>query len=447
MRVRVRVPGDKSITQRALICAALAEGTSRLRGLLAGDDALSTASALRALGARVGPIPTDGSEIRIEGVGLRGLRSPRDALDLGNSGTGARLILGLLAGSGLEATVTGDASLRSRPMRRVIDPLSRLGASFKALGVEDRLPLALVGARPARCLQWVSPVASAQVKSAALLAGLLGGVTVTITEPRRSRDHTERMFRLMGARVVDSQSDNGWRVELPTPPDALEPLDLTVPRDPSSAAFAVALAVSGGAGRAEIQLPGVGLNPGRTAFFAVLARMGARVTVEPTTGSAEERVRGSAAVLTSDREPRGTIRARLSRLEATTVHPIEVPNLIDELPLVAVLGAIARGETSIRGAQELRAKESDRISALVSNLRSLGAEVEERVDGLSVLGSGGPLRGRVRSFGDHRIAMAFAVLGAVPGNCIEIDTPDVAKVSYPGFWDMLAEAKVARASA
>lgn len=442
MRIAVKVPGDKSITQRALILSSLARGASRLSGLLAGGDAESTAGALRALGAAIPPVPSDGSEITLAGVGLAGLRSPAEPLDLGNSGTGARLLTGVLAGSGLRATVTGDASLRARPMRRVTEPLALIGASFASLEEEGRLPLAIEGARPARSVDWTSRVASAQVKSAVLLGGLLGRVPVRLVEPRRSRDHTERMLRSMGADVRSGPARPGWLVELLDSPEQLEPLDLAVPGDPSSAAFLAALAVAGGAGRAEMVLPDIGLNPTRAGFFAVLLRMGARVSVD---GRGSPHGRGSlgggtelpSASETEKREPVGTVRARRSRLRGVEIGPEEVPGLIDELPLVAVLGAVAEGETVIRGARELRVKESDRIGALVHNLRALGAEVEEREDGLSVLGSDRVLRGRVRSFGDHRIAMAFAVLGMAPGNEVDIDDPRVASVSYPGFWRTL----------
>ena len=428
---RVLVPGDKSISQRALIFGALADGVSRLRGVLAGEDARSTAAALRALGAGIPELPEDGSEIAVRGVGLGGLVPPERRLDLGNSGTGARLLLGVLAGSGLEAVVTGDASLRSRPMRRIVDPLTELGASFEALERDGRLPLRVRGAGRARTLAWSSPVASAQVKSAILLGGVVGGAAVSVSEPHRSRDHSERMLRAMGATVLAGESPeaSGWRVDMPMPPSRLAPLDYAVPRDPSSAAFAAAAAVVG-ATDGEVELPGVGLNPDRIAFFKVLRRMGADVKVDH---------RRHAGNPSADFEPVGEVHAGPSNLRGLEILPQEVPGMIDELPLVAVLGAVAEGETVISGAGELRAKESDRISALVTNLRAVGAQVEERPDGLTVFGSRSPLQGRVRAFADHRIAMAFAVLGRIPGNEIQIDTPEVAAVSYPGFWRMLAE--------
>jgi len=423
--VRVHVPGDKSLTQRALILSALAEGESRISGLLFGGDAESTANALRALGAGIPPIPSDGSEITVQGVGLGGLRSPGSQLDLGNSGTGARLLLGVLSGSAVETTMTGDESLRSRPMRRVTEPLRAMGACFDFLAEDGLLPIRLRGKRPLQEIDWSTPVASAQVKSSILLAGLTGGASALITEPEQSRDHTERIFRQVGVSTESRAVADGWRVEMHNPPNRISELDFRVPGDVSSAAFLLASAVLGGTA-ASLDIVGVGLNPTRTAFLDVLERMGAEITVE--TDADDENL-----------EARGTVSASLSSLTGTHVGAAEVPRMIDELPLVAVLGARAQGETSIRGAQELRAKESDRIDAVVRNLRVLGVDVEEHEDGLIVLGSDRPLKGRVEAFDDHRIAMAFGVLGAAPGNDIEVDDPHASGVSFPGFWELLRE--------
>ena len=423
--MRVHVPGDKSLTQRALILSALAEGESRISGLLFGGDAESTANALRALGAGIPQIPSDGSEITVQGVGLGGLRSPGSQLDLGNSGTGARLLLGVLSGSAVETTITGDESLRSRPMRRVTEPLSAMGARFDFLAEDGLLPIRLRGKRPLQEIDWSTPVASAQVKSSILLAGLTGGASALITEPEQSRDHTERIFRQVGVSTESRAVADGWRVEMHNPPNRISELDFRVPGDVSSAAFLLASAVLGGTA-ASLDIVGVGLNPTRTAFLEVLERMGAEITVE--TDADDENL-----------EARGTVSASLSSLTGTHVGAAEVPRMIDELPLVAVLGARAQGETSIRGAQELRAKESDRIDAVVRNLRVLGVDVEEHEDGLIVLGSDRPLKGRVEAFDDHRIAMAFGVLGAAPGNDIEVDDPHASGVSFPGFWELLRE--------
>jgi len=418
----ITVPGDKSLTQRALILASLADGESRLSGLLYGGDAASTAGALRALGAEIGELPDDGSEIVVRGVGLGGLRTPSAPLDLGNSGTGSRLLLGVLAGSGVTASVTGDASLCSRPMGRVTEPLSLMGATFDFEKDPGRLPLTVHGARPLAPIEYRSPVASAQVKSSILLAGLVGGAEAVVIEPLRSRDHTERMLRGVGATVTEEQVADGWRVGLETPPERIEPLHFTVPGDISSAAFPLAWAALGGAGEA-LTVEHVGLNPTRTAFLDALRRMGVDVTVTLDRGAGPE--------------PVGSVTVTPGPLRGATVGGEEVPRLIDELPLIAALGARADGVTSITGAEELRAKESDRISAMVDNLRALGVEVEERPDGMDVRGTDRPLRGRVACRDDHRIAMAFGVLGAVGSNEIEIDDPAAAGVSFPGFWKLL----------
>lgn len=421
--MKISVPGDKSLTQRSLILAALAEGESRLSGLLYGGDAGSAAGALRALGAEIGALPANGSEIVVRGVGLAGLHEPARELDLGNSGTGTRLLLGVLAGTPIRATLTGDASLSARPMGRVTEPLTRMGARFVHGGPAGRLPLTVVGMRPLTSLLWASPVASAQVKSAILLAGLTGHASVSVTEPRQSRDHTERLLASVGVQLSTGAAEGGWRVAMTDPPERIDALDFAVPGDVSSAAFVLALAVLGGAG-GTLTVTDVGLNPTRTAFLDVLGRMGARVTVEPNS----EAWRG---------EPVGQITTGPASLRAAEVGGDEAPRLIDELPLVAALGAMAEGVTSITGAAELRAKESDRITAMVENLRALGVRAEERPDGLDVEGTDAPLRGSIRTRGDHRVAMAFGVLGAVGPNRIEVDDRGAADVSFPGFWRLL----------
>lgn len=429
--MKILVPGDKSLTQRALILSSLADGDSELSGLLHGGDAASTAGALRLLGVPLGPLPRDGGPLRVPGVGLHGLVEPDVPLDLGNSGTGTRLLVGALAGTAIEAVVTGDESLRTRPMARVMEPLTHMGATFEELGESRRLPLRIRGAHPLSALEWSSPVASAQVKSALLLAGLTGGAFVLITEPRQSRDHTERLLAQMGASLVEHAPGAGWRVELRDPPERLRPLEFHVPGDPSSAAFFLALAALGGAG-AALEVEDVGLNPTRTGFLDVLRAMGARV--EATLAGVPGRG-----------EPTGTLAVGPASLTGVDLGPDQVPGLIDELPLLAAVGARAEGETRITGADELRHKESDRIKAMVDNLRAVGAEAEELPDGMIVVGSDRPLKGRVRTHGDHRIAMAFGVLGALPGNRIVVDDPSATDVSFPGFWDLLR--RVARGAA
>jgi 3-phosphoshikimate 1-carboxyvinyltransferase len=307
-------------------------------------------------------------------------------------------------------------------MKRVTAPLCAMGASFEFLEEQDRLPLTITSAAGLSAVDWPSHVASAQVKSAILLAGLTGHTFVQVTEPRRSRDHSERMLNQLGVSVISHAVAGGWRVELRDPPAQIEAFDFAVPGDISSAAFVLSLAALG-ATQDVLTVEGVGLNPTRTAFLDVLRRMGVdlNIALRPDSGA----------------EPVGTISAESADLRATVIAPDEVPRLIDELPLVAILGARAKGTTIIRDASELRTKESDRISALVENLRGLGVSVEEFADGLAVEGSWEPLSGRVKCFDDHRIAMAFGVLGAQPGNSIEIDDPDAASVSFPGFWEML----------
>ena len=415
--VTVRVPGDKSISHRALLLAALAEGTSRLRGVLRAADPSSTAAALRALGVDVPDIPADGGEIAVRGVGLRGLRGEGIRLHCGNSGTTARLLAGMLSGSDARVTLDGDASLRCRPMDRVALPLRAMGARIDGESGDLRLPLridgtALIG------IDYRSPVASAQVKSALLLAGVVAGVPVRVTEPWLSRDHTERMLAAMGAPLaVDSGEPPSVAVE---PVERLEPLDLDVPGDPSSAAYFAALAALLPGGR--VRLADICLNPTRTSFFRALARMGAEV--EPQEAAADRA-----------REPRGDVRVSAGTLRSIAIGAEEVPGLVDELPLLAVVASRAEGgETRIRGAGELRVKESDRIAATVAALRAVGADARELADGIVVRGGSRPLIGHVAVRGDHRLAMAFGVLGAVPGNRITIDDEAAVEVSYPGFW-------------
>lgn len=414
--IDVTVPGDKSITHRALILSALAEGESRLAGLLEAADTRSTAAALRALGVTLAE-PGPGEAV-VTGGGLRGLHAPRAELDCGNSGTTARLLLGLLAGTEVEAVLTGDASLRRRPMRRVTEPLSRFGARYEELGQPDRLPIRVRGTRSLQPIDVVNVRSSAQVKTAMLLAGLAAGVDVRVTESGGPRDHTERMLAAMGAGIRTTPGETGDVVHL-EPPAALSPLRLTVPGDISSAAFFLAL----GALRSPVRVRGVGLNPTRTGALDVMARMGVRVDVEATGDVAGE--------------PVGHIVVEPAELRGTTVAPDEVPRLVDEIPVLAVLAARADGETRFEGVAELRVKETDRIEALARNLRALGVDVDDGPDSLTVRGTGEPLRGTVEAFGDHRIAMAFGVLGAVPGNPIRVRGAEAVGISYPGFWQEL----------
>jgi 3-phosphoshikimate 1-carboxyvinyltransferase len=349
-------------------------------------------------------------------------------LDLGNSGTGVRLLLGLLAACPFDAVLTGDESLRSRPMKRVTAPLSSMGARFESLEAPDRLPIHVRGGKLSP-LQYDLPIASAQVKSALMLAGLVGGVPVSLTEPGRSRDHTERMFRQVGVAVSSDARDGRWHVSFADPPPVLPPLDFHVPGDFSSAAF---LLVAGllGVGAGSLTLDNVGLNPTRTGLLPLLARMGGEVAVE---GGSDD-----------GREPVGRLKVAPAMLAGTEVSAEEVLPAIDEIPALVALASRARGVTRITGAGELRVKETDRIRALVEGMRALGVDVEELEDGLVLEGSDRPLRGTIDSHLDHRIAMAFGLLGALPGNEVRVLGAECVDVSFPGFWETLARIRQER---
>ena len=405
------VPGDKSISHRALILGALGATRTRIRGVLRSHDVQSTAGVLRAMGVNV---PALAGDMNIAGRGLRGLRAPDADVDCGNSGTTARLLAGVVAGLPVSVRFTGDASLSRRPMGRVAKPLRMMGARVETAEGE-RLPMTVHGGA-LQPIEYTSEAASAQVKSALLLAALVARVSVTVHEPEQSRDHTERMLQ---ARGVDVRS-MGRTVSL-DPVESLSSLDVNVPGDPSSAAFFAALASLASSG--ELMIREVCLNPTRTGFLETLRAMGGHVHIE------NSRLEGG--------EPIGDVRVTPASLRATRVDSAQVPAMVDELPLVAILAARAEGETIIAGAAELRVKESDRIAAMVQNLRAIGAHAEEQPDGLIVRGNDSPLKGRVVTHGDHRVAMAFGVLGAIQGNEIEIDDPDCVAVSFPGFWEEL----------
>lgn len=406
----IRVPGDKSISHRALIFAALAKGRSRIDGILRSADVSSTASVLRSLGIAV---PDLSSSFSFYGKGLRGLSAPGSSLFAGNSGTTARLMSGVLAAHPFESRLEGDASLSRRPMKRIADPLTAMGARFDfARG--DGLPMTIHGGRLAG-ITWNTRAASAQTKGAILLAGLAGGVQVSVIESQRSRDHTERMLTSLGAPVDVS----GTTVNL-SPVEAIAPVELTVPGDPSSAAYFVALGVLGGG---DVTLPGVCINPTRTGFIDTLVEMGAKIECIERTA-----VAGDTAA---------TITAKKSSLRDFVVDASRIPAMIDEIPMLACVAAAAGITLEVRGAHELRLKESDRIAVVAHNLRGLGVEVGEFADGFVVRGRRTRFAGRVTTAGDHRIAMSFGVLGALGGSSIEMDDPDCVSVSYPGFWDDL----------
>lgn len=404
----VRLPGDKSISHRALMLAALARGTSELTGLLTGDDVKSTARVLRRLGADISPI----REGRVT-VNPSPLARPPSPLNCGNSGTTARLVLGILAAQRFAATLTGDVSLRRRPMRRVTEPLRTMGARIAGPN-GDGLPLTIQGG-PLRGLTYTSPVASAQVKSALLFAGLAGRVPVTIREPFRSRDHTERLLVHLGLGVHER---DGAIVFEPADRFAVPAFRLTVPGDASSAAFLIAAAVLAEGG--ELVIEDVGVNPTRCGFLVVLARMGARVE------RVNQRDEGG--------EPVADLIARPASLRGTEVTAAEIPTLVDEVPILAVLASRAVGDTVFRDVGELRVKESNRLELLAANVRAVGARAEVRGNDLHVLGNAARPQGRVDTASDHRLAMAFAVLGTLPGAELRLSETKSVAISYPGFF-------------
>ena len=415
----IAVPGDKSISHRALMLSALAAGRSRISGLLEAADTLATAAALRRVGvraARLGP-----GEWEVDGAGIGGLAAPDDVLDFGNSGTGARLMAGILAGHPVRAVLTGDASLRRRPMARIVEPLSRMGAAF-GTAPGGRLPMTICGAAPPHPIRYVSPVASAQVKSAVLLAGLCAPGETTVVEPAPTRDHTERMLRAFGADARVSDEADGRAARVTGEPE-LAPRELSTPGDPSSAAFALTAAMI--APGSEVTVRGVGLNPLRTGVFDTLAEMGADLTVV----SRGER----------DGEPVGDATARFSALTGVVVPAPRAPRMIDEYPILAAAAACAEGETRFEGVGELRHKESDRLGALAAGLAAVGVAARVEGDCLSIQGRGAPPAGgaRVAAHGDHRIAMAFLVLGLATARPVGVDDAAAIATSFPGFADTM----------
>ncbi len=407
----LRVPGDKSISHRSLILASLAEGESRVRGILESDDVRSTAGVVTALGGQLPPLSSD---MRIGGVGLRGLKAPHQTLDCGNSGTTARLMSGVVAAYPFPAKFEGDASLSRRPMKRVAEPLSYMGAQFE-FEHGDGLPMTVRGS-DLRSIDWNTEASSAQTKSAILFAGLVSGVEVRVTEKTRSRDHTERMLRAMGVDVENDRNQVCLR-----PATRLKPIEIEVPADASSAAFFIALGSLANEG--SLTLTKVGLNPTRTGFLQAMRRMGADIEETAAARRAEEST--------------GTLRVRPVALRGIRITEEDVPFLIDELPLLACVAAGAGVDLEITGAAELRVKESDRIATVVRNLRAVGASAEELPDGLRVSGGRRELSGTIDPVGDHRMAMAFGVLSAATGNRIEVLNPECVVVSYPGFWEDL----------
>ncbi|KWV93198.1 3-phosphoshikimate 1-carboxyvinyltransferase [Erythrobacter sp. YT30] len=426
LRGRLRVPGDKSISHRALMFASLAVGKSRIEGLLEGEDVLATAAAMRQLGALIER--KDDGAWEVLGAGLGSLLEPKAALDMGNSGTSTRLLMGLLATHAMTATFTGDASLSGRPMNRVIAPLSQMGAHFEASD-GGTLPLMLRGANPPVPITYRLPVASAQVKSAVLLAGLNTPGITRVIEPVPTRDHTERMLKGFGVELEIGE-ENGERMIAVHGESDLSSCDVVVPGDPSSAAFFIvaALLVPG----SDLVIENVGLNPTRAGIIEVLRQMG---------GSIEELDRREVGG-----EPVADLHVRHSSLSGIDVDPAIVPSMVDEFPVLFVAGALAQGTTRTSGLEELRVKESDRITTMANALKLAGARLEEQEDGLTIHGTGGELlRGTpegasVETRLDHRIAMSMAVAGLVSRDGVMLDDTAPIATSFPDFEQLLQDA-------
>jgi 3-phosphoshikimate 1-carboxyvinyltransferase len=417
---KVRVPGDKSISHRALILGALAVGETRISGLLEGDDVLNTAKAMRALGATVER--TGDFAWKVHGVGVAGFAEPQAPLDFGNSGTGCRLVMGAVAGCPIKAVFDGDASLRSRPMRRVLDPLELMGARVGESGQGGRLPLTFLGARDPLPIVYRTPVASAQIKSAVLLAGLAAPGITTVIETEASRDHTELMLKHFGADITSMrEGGHGRKIALTGQPE-LHGADVIVPADPSSSAFPIvaALIVEG----SDLILSDVMTNPLRTGLFTTLREMG---------GSIEEtEIRGDAG------EPMAQLRVRASKLRGVVVPPERAPSMIDEYLVLAVAASFAEGTTIMRGLQELRVKESDRLEATAAMLRANGVKVEIVGDDLIVEGKGHvPGGGLVATHMDHRIAMSALVMGLASDKEVQVDDTAFIVTSFPDFIPMM----------
>lgn len=418
----ITVPGDKSLSHRSLIFSAIAEGQSRVRNLLLGDDVLRTLTIINELGVKTshtaGTISKN-DEVVVEGVGLFGLKRPRRVLYCGNSATTMRLMLGLLSAQDFQTSLTGDASLNKRPMDRVTKPLERMGARFEAVQRKGQRVITVTGKRPLRAIAYHSPIASAQVKSAVLLAGLYTPGTTSVTEPGRSRNHTELMLKAMGAPVRVA----GLTVFV-SPPEKLRPLDVTVPGDISSAAFFIVAALL--LPDSKLTIREVSLNPTRTGILDVLLKMGARIEITRERMAAGERV--------------GDLTVFSSPLTNCDIGGEILPRLIDEIPILALAGACARGRMSVSGAGELRVKETDRIAAICSELKKLGVAVTEKDDGFAIEGTGTsgfrhPASG-LAGYGDHRMAMMAVVAGSLLARPVEIDDVGCIDTSFPDFFEL-----------
>lgn len=417
---RARVPGDKSISHRALILGALTVGETAVGGLLEGEDVLHTANAMRALGAHLER--TGEQAWRIRGVGVAGFAQPVGPLDFGNSGTGCRLAIGAVAGSPVTVAFVGDESLRSRPMRRVLDPLEKMGARVLEVADGGRLPLTIRGAADPIPIIYEPPVASAQLKSAVLLAGLAAPGETIVIETEATRDHTERLLKHFGAKITSkSHGEHGRRIVLKGQPE-LEPANVLVPADPSSAAFPLVAALL--APGSELVLEAVMTNPLRTGLLTTLREMGASIEVVDKRDDGGEEI--------------GDLRVRTSALKGVDVPAERAPSMIDEYPILAVAASFAEGVTRMRGLQELRVKESDRLAATVDMLRANGVAAEIEGDDLIVQGKGRPAGGaEVKTHMDHRIAMSALVMGLASENPVRIDDSAFIATSFPGFVELM----------
>jgi 3-phosphoshikimate 1-carboxyvinyltransferase len=410
----IAVPGDKSISHRSVMLGAIANGVTTVRGFLRGEDNMATMGAFRAMGVR---IEDDGETVAIHGQGLHGLKEPVDIIDCGNSGTSIRLLTGLLAGQSFFSVVTGDQYLRKRPMKRVVEPLARMGARIMGRDKGTLAPLAISGGS-LNAIGYESPVSSAQVKSAIMLAGLYADGETSVREPTLSRDHSERMFRLFGAPL--GVFNNGVTVRGGT---ELTCQEISVPGDISSAAFfMVAALITAGS---ELLIRNVGVNPTRTGIIDILRSMGGRIELHN-----EREVSG---------EPAADLLVRSSQLKGIDIAGPVVPRAIDEFPAICVAAACAEGRTTVRDARELRVKETDRIAAMATNLRILGVAVEECADGMDIIGAERLGGGAVESFGDHRIAMSLSVAALVSQGGITISDVDCVATSFPSFFPLLEQ--------
>ena len=417
-----QVPGDKSISQRALILGGMAMGETRISGLLESEDVLNTAQAVRALGAKM---TRDGEGAwRVTGVGVGGWRQPDDVLDFGNSGTGSRLMMGAVASTPITAVFTGDASLRSRPMARVLDPLTRFGMRYQAQGPKALMPLTVIGAADAAAISYDVTVASAQVKSALLLAALNARGTSRVSQGTLTRDHTEKMLAAFGAGIsVETSKGDGETIHLAGRAD-LTACSVEVPRDPSSAAFPLvaALIVPG----SEISMPAILLNPRRIGLIETLLEMGADIRIQNRRTSGGEEI--------------GDLLVRHSALKGVTVPAARAPSMIDEYPILAVAAAFAQGDTVMQGLEELRVKESDRLSAIARGLEANGVVISETADGLTVKGRGdAPGGGTVATHMDHRIAMAFLTLGMAARAAVTVDDAAMIATSFPSYQTLMRD--------